>query len=100
MAARCTPLPAAASCSSRLAQQPAAAPAAARPALQQRQQAQRRPQAAAAAEPAAAAERAAVPVTFAVGGAEVTVDATPGQNLWEVGSLLLGPVPLCCGALC
>lgn len=87
MAPLCSlPLPAAC-CSSRLVQQ-SAAPAAALPALQQRHQARRRPSAAAAAEPAAAAERAAVPVTFAIAGSEITVDATPGQNLWEVRSLL------------
>ncbi|PRW20476.1 (2Fe-2S)-binding [Chlorella sorokiniana] len=33
---------------------------------------------------AAAAEKAAVPVTFSIGGSEVTVDAQPGQNIWEV----------------
>lgn len=33
---------------------------------------------------AAAAERAPVPVTFILGGEEITVEAQPGQNLWEV----------------
>lgn len=40
---------------------------------------------------AAAAEKAAVPVTFAIGGSEVTVEAHPGQNIWEVR--------VCAGAL-
>lgn len=40
--------------------------------------------AAAAAGGRAEAERTPVPVTFSLCGSEVTVDAMPGQNLWEV----------------
>lgn len=54
-------------------------------AAQQQQQQARLPRLAATpAAAAAAAEKAAVPVTFAIGGSEVTVEAQPGQNIWEV----------------
>ena len=58
----------------------------ARPGRQQHAARRQRAAVAAAAADRAAAERAAVPVTFAIGGAEVTVDAQPGQNIWEVRS--------------
>lgn len=41
-------------------------------------------QAAPAAKAAGASERPAVPVTFLVGGDNITVQAQPGQNIWEV----------------
>ncbi len=28
-----------------------------------------------------------MPVTFLVGGDEITVQAQPGQNIWEVGTV-------------
>lgn len=35
---------------------------------------------------AGAADRAAVPVTFLVGGDDITVQAQPGQNIWELAN--------------
>ncbi|KAL4424714.1 hypothetical protein ABPG77_000057 [Micractinium sp. CCAP 211/92] len=49
-------------------------------------QASAEPQQAAPAAQAAAADRAAVPVTFLVGGDEITVQAQPGQNIWELSN--------------
>lgn len=53
-------------------------------AQQQQQQARLPRLAATPVAAAAAAEKAAVPVTFSIGGSEVTVEARPGQNIWEV----------------
>lgn len=41
-------------------------------------------------------QRAAVPVTFMMGGDEITVEAQPGQNLWEVANAAGAHITLGC----
>jgi hypothetical protein len=57
---------------------------------------QRRLPPAASSPPAAATERPSVPITFSLGGLEVTLDAQPGQNLWEAAKEAGADITLGC----
>lgn len=50
--------------------------------------------------PAAAAAAQTVPITFVLGGDEITVDAQPGQNLWDVASAAGADITLGCRCSC